>query len=131
VIGLDTNVLVRYLMQDDPAQARQATRLIESLSSEAPGFVSVVCVVEFVWVLSSCFDLERDEVAKALEALLRSKELMIERAEVVLRALRVFRRGRADLADCLIERSSAAHGCQQTLTFDRGAVKHAGMALLA
>ena len=55
MMGLDTNVLVRYIMQDDAKQAAKATKLIESLSPDAPGFVTLVSVIELVWVLSSCF----------------------------------------------------------------------------
>jgi len=128
--GLDTNVLVRYVMQDDPRQSAQATRLVESLTAEAPGFVSTVSVIEFVWVLSSCFALQREQLASALEALLRTKEIIVERADTVWKAVRVFRDGAADFADCLIERSSAAAGCDRTMTFDRTAAKSCGMTLV-
>jgi predicted nucleic-acid-binding protein len=131
VIGLDTNVLVRYLMQDDARQAAQATRLLESLTPEAPGFVPLDTDVELVWVLSSCFDLGRSDLVQALDSLLRTKELVVERVEVVWKALRHFRVGSADFADCLIERSAAAAGCERTVTFDRAAAKHVGMALLS
>lgn len=130
MIGLDTNVLVRYVMQDDPRQSPKATRLVESLSSESPGFVPQVSIVEFVWVLSSSYGLGRDQVASALDLLLRSKELVVERADQVARALRVFRTGTADFADCLIERAADAAGCSATMTFDVAAAKTAGMRLI-
>lgn len=130
MIGLDTNVLVRYIMQDDAKQAAKATKLIEGLTADAPGFVSLVSVVEVVWVLSSCFDLTREQIAQMLEVLLRSKQLVIDQAEHVVRALRVFSAGNADFADCLIERTAAAAGCAQTMTFDVAAAKTAGMTLI-
>ena len=130
MIGLDTNVLVRYLMQDDAKQAAQATRLMESLTVESPGFVSIVSVVELGWILTSAYGLTRSQLEQALEALLRTKELVVDRADEVLRALRVFRTATADLADCLIERSAAGAGCEQTMTFDVGAAKGAGMTLV-
>jgi len=130
MIGLDTNVLVRYLMQDDAKQAAQATRLMESLTVESPGFVSIVSVVELGWILTSAYDLTRSQLEQALEALLRTKELVVDRADEILRALRVFRTATADLADCLIERSAAGAGCEQTMTFDVGAAKGAGMTLV-
>jgi len=130
MIGLDTNVLVRYLMQDDAKQAAQATRLMESLTVESPGFVSIVSVVELGWVLTSAYDLTRSQLEQALEALLRTKELVVDRADEILRALRVFRTAKADFADCLIERSAAGAGCEQTMTFDVGAAKGAGMTLV-
>jgi len=131
VIGLDTNVLVRYVMQDDPEQAALAGRCIESLTAESPGFVPLVAVIEFVWVLSSAYGRGRDDVSRALEDLLRTRELIVERAELVWQALRVYRRTNCDFADTLLERSAAAAECTSTLTFDRGAARDAGMALLA
>jgi predicted nucleic-acid-binding protein len=129
--GLDTNVLVRYIMQDDARQSPLATRLVESLSAESPGFVSLVSVVELSWVLGSAYGLERDQLVEVLEGLLRTKEIVVERAENVWKALRIFQRVSADLADCLIERSAASAGCDRTMTFDRGAVKGCGMVLIS
>jgi len=123
MIGLDTNVLVRYIMQDDPEQSLLSIRLVESLSVESPGFVALVSVVELGWVLDAAYDLDRHQIADAFEGLLRTKEIVVERAETVWKALRIFQRTNADLADCLIERSAAAAGCSMTVTFDRGAVK--------
>jgi predicted nucleic-acid-binding protein len=130
MMGLDTNVLVRYIMQDDAKQSAQAVRLLDTLSVDKPGFVTLVSVVELVWVLSSCYELNRTQLVTALEALLRTKELVIENAEVVWRAVRLFRDSLGDFADCLVERSAAAAGCFQTMTFDRGAVKNCGMVLV-
>jgi predicted nucleic-acid-binding protein len=131
MIGLDTNVLVRYIMQDDLKQSLLATRLIESRSVESRGFVPLVSVVELFWVMSSAYELDRGQLIAALEGLLRTKELVVERAEIVWKALRIFQTANVDFADCLIERSAAAAGCDRTMTFDRGAAKHAGMTLLA
>jgi predicted nucleic-acid-binding protein len=131
VIGLDTNVLVRYIMQDDPKQSPKATRLIESLDIDNPGYITLVSVVELYWVLTSSYELTGTQVAQALEVILRSKQLLVERADQVMRALRVFGKGKADFADFLIERAASGAGCAQTLTFDVGASKHAGMTLMA
>lgn len=131
MIGLDTNVLVRYIMQDDAKQSPLATRLIESLSPAVPGFVGLVSVVELAWVLSGAYRLERSQLVEAFEALLRTKEIVVERAETVWKALRRFQSANADFADCLIERSAASAGCERTVTFDRGAVKGCGMTLVA
>ena len=130
MIGLDTNVLVRYIMQDDARQSPKATRLIESLSVEAPGFVSIISIIELGWVLSSAYGLSRPQLGQAFEALLRTKEIVVDRADQVRRALRVFNATSADFADCLIERSAAAGGCDATMTFDIGAAKLAGMTLI-
>jgi predicted nucleic-acid-binding protein len=130
MIGLDTNVLVRYIMQDDPKNSPKATKLIESLDADNPGYITMVCVVELYWVLTSCYELTEQQAAQALEAILRTKQFLVERADQVMRALRVFGDGTADFADCLIERSAAGAGCTQTMTFDVGASKHAGMTLI-
>ncbi|QAA93030.1 PIN domain-containing protein [Pollutimonas thiosulfatoxidans] len=130
MIGLDTNVLVRYIMQDDPKQSSKASVLIESLDTDSPGFVALVSVVEVYWVLTACFDLSAKQAAQALEVLLRSRQLVVEQADQVFRALRIFEAGKVDFADCLIERSAAAAGCAQTMTFDVSAARHAGMVLL-
>lgn len=130
MIGLDTNVLVRYIMQDDARQSKLASRLIESLTVEEPGFFPLVAVVELVWVLSSSFELVRAQVVSALEVLLQTKEIQVESAEVVWRAVRIYRNSSADFADCLVERSAAAAGCVRTMTFDRGAAKNCSMMLI-
>ena len=108
MIGLDTNVLVRYVMQDDPRQSTRATRLIESLSADEPGFVPLVAMVELVWVLSASYRLGRAQVATVLETLVRSKELVVDRADIVTQALARYGAGGADFADALIERIASA-----------------------
>ena len=130
MIGLDTNVMVRYIMQDDVKQSAKATALIESLTSDNAGYITLVSVVELYWVLTSSYGLSGQQVAQALEAILCTKQLVVERADQVMRALRVFGEGKADFADCLIERAAASAGCVQTVTFDVGASKYAGMTLL-
>lgn len=130
MIGLDTNVLVRYIMQDDTKQAAKATKLVESLSPDAPGFVTLVSVIELVWVLSSCFDLSREQISHALAALLRAKQLVVDQADQVVRALRTYSTSTADFADCLIERTASSAGCAKTMTFDVAASKQAGMTLI-
>ena len=135
--GLDTNVLVCCIMQHDPEQSPKAADLIQSLTTESPGYITMVSVsvsvleLELYWVLTSAYELTGQQVAQALEALLRTKQLLVERAEQVMRALRVFGEGRADFADCLIERSASGAGCERTMTFDVKASKYAGMTLMA
>lgn len=130
MIGLDTNVVVRYTMQDNPQQYSLAATLIEKLTIDDPGFVPLVVVIELVWVLSSSFELARAQIISALEILLQIKEIQVERAEVVWRALRVYQGSSADFADCMVERSAAAAGCLRTMTLDRSAAKSYSMTLL-
>jgi predicted nucleic-acid-binding protein len=131
MIGLDTNVLVRYIMQDDSKQSPLATRLVESLTAESPGFVPLVAIVELAWVLSSAYDLSRSQLVEAFEALLRTQELVVERGDTVWKGLRLLQRSGGDFADCLIACSAEAAGCAKTLTFDRGAAKNGGMTLVS
>jgi predicted nucleic-acid-binding protein len=130
MIGLDTNIVVRYFTHDDPKQTVAAQKLMDSLSTEARGFLSLVVIVELVWVLQSAYRFPEDGIVNALDTLLRSKELLVERADVVWQALRMFRMGRAEFADCLIERCAHEAGCRHTVTFDRDAASSAGMKLL-
>jgi predicted nucleic-acid-binding protein len=130
MIGLDTNVVVRYIMQDDPKQSPKAARLIEALTPDEPGFISLVSIVELVWVLGFSYKLAREQIAQVLSGLLRSKEIVVDRAELVGRAVRVFGSTSAVFADCLIERTAASAGCSRTMTFDVGAAKTAGMTLI-
>ena len=130
MIGLDTNVLVRYVAQDDPKQSLEATHLMESLTADAPGFVSIVSVVELVWVLSGCYGSTKGEVCEVLSTLLRTKELVVAQADTVWQALRLFRDSKADFADCLIERTANEAGCSHTATFDQDAARSCGMKLL-
>ena len=130
MIGLDTNVIVRYIMQDDARQAQKASNLIESLTAQAPGFLSIVALIEMVWVLSCAFGLNRAEVSQVLEQLLQTKEIILDRADQVLKATRQYKSTSADFADCLIERLGTGAGCERTVTFDVGASKTAGMHLL-
>jgi predicted nucleic-acid-binding protein len=130
MIGLDSNVIVRFLVQDDARQTAAAVKAINSLSPESPGFLSLIVVAEIVWVLTISYGFTKKETEVALEGLLRSKELILERAEVIAQALSRLKDGPASFADCLIERSGHAAGCEQTLTFDRKAAAGAGMRLL-
>jgi predicted nucleic-acid-binding protein len=122
MIGLDTNVLVRYIAQDDRRHAAKATRVIEEDCSETrPGFVAVIAIAELVWVLETCYGSTKAEIVAVLQGILRTKQLVVQDAETIWKALRLFESGRADFADCLIERIGAAHECEYTATFDKHA----------
>ena len=131
MIGLDTNVVVRYLAQDDVVQSAKATRLIESLSAEAPGFITLVSIVELVWVMQGCYKASKKKCVAILQTLLRTKEILIENAEIIALSLNQYSASNADFADCLIERSANYAKCKSTMTFDDNAAKTAGMVLIA
>jgi predicted nucleic-acid-binding protein len=131
VIGLDTNVVVRYLAHDDPKQAALASRLFERvLSPENPGFLSAVVLCELAWVLAECYDADAARIRQVIEGLLAAKQIAVESPDIVRRALRLWSQSGADFADALIEEIASAHGADKTVTFDRAAAKLAGFELL-
>lgn len=120
MIGLDTNVLVRYIAQDDKRQSARATALIEKECSAAqPGFVGLVVLAEVVWVSESRYGATRPEVADIVRRLLSIRQLVVQDAEIAWKALRQFESGKADFADCLIERTASTAGCVRTMSFDK------------
>ena len=130
MIGIDTNVLVRYIAQDHPAQSRKATALIERECSEAePSFVGLVVLAELVWVAQSCYSASREEQRQIVRRILETRQLAVQDAEAVWQALRLFEQSKADFADCLVERTAGAAGCVRTVTFDKAAAT-IGMTLL-
>ncbi len=130
MIGIDTNVLVRYIAQDDATQSRRATSFIEKECNEAaPGFVGLVVLVEVVWVSESSYGAAREDVADIVRRILSIKQLVVQDAETAWKALRLFESSKTDVADCLVERSAMAAGCKSVVTFDKQAAK-AGMTLL-
>ena len=131
MIGLDTNVLVRYLAQDDPAQSRTATELIEHRLSEAePGFLSIVAMAEFAWVLERAYRLAAQEIAAAIEGILQSEVLVVENEQEVFTAMVALKEGRGSFADALIGALGVKAGCSWTVTFDRRAGRLDGFELL-
>ena len=130
MIGLDTNVIIRYIAQDDPMQTPVAARLFESFNSEKTGFISVVALIETAWVLCSFYDVTRKQLHRVIETLLRTRGVVVERSDLVWMALSAHSRGNADFADYLIERYGRDAGCEYTLTFDRDAANMMGMKLL-
>jgi predicted nucleic-acid-binding protein len=131
LIGLDTNILARFLLQDDPLQSPRANEVMESLSAEEPGWVGLATILELVWVLCSKNRFDRLAISRALDRIMQVEEIVVEHAEYVQEAVQQFRRCNADFADCLIAASARAAGCTRTVTFDRIAVRDAGMQLLS
>lgn len=124
MIGLDTNILVRYLAQDDPVQSRSATEIMEHRLTEAnPGFISMVTIAEAVWVLERAYRLTDAEIADAVERTLGADVLIVENEQEVFTALTALREGRGSFADALIGALGAKAGCSHTLTFDRKAAR--------
>ncbi len=122
MIGLDTNVLVRYLTQDDPSQSAQANQIIEQqLTSGNPGFLSLIVLIEAVWVLEACYGQGKSAIEAIVNSLLTTRQLMVDESDLVYKALQRFSGGNADFSDALIAVISEDRGCESTLTFDKKA----------
>jgi predicted nucleic-acid-binding protein len=131
MIGLDTNVLIRYFVKDDPRQTQAAEELLDTLTPERPGWLGVVVLVELVWALRFTYRFQREGIVRVIESLLRSRDVVVEQENLAYQALSLYRNSKADFADCLIAASARAAGCSRTVTFDRVAARDASMELLA
>lgn len=124
MIGLDTNVLVRYIVRDEAKQTAAATKLIESqCTEESPGFVSQLVLAELFWVLARGYGYSKPVLVQIFSKLLSAAELEIEEAADAWIALRMYESEPADLADYLIGRRALSAGCKTTFTFDKQAAK--------
>lgn len=122
MIGLHTNVVLRYLLQDDKKQTRQANEIFdERLSEREPGFLSLACVLEIVWVLRSLLRQDAVQIAAHLEQLLAADSLVVQNEQQVFEAAFALKRGTGEFEDALIGALDAWAGCEKTLTFDRRA----------
>ncbi len=124
MIGLDTYVLVRYVVQDDVEQAEAAGRLIEGqCTRELPGWVSSIVLAELVWVLRGAYGYDKGVIVSVVRQILQTAELTVEAPALAWAALGDFENSRADFADCLIAHGNHAAGCSATYTFDKKAVQ--------
>lgn len=122
MIGLDTNVIVRYLTRDDPDQYRAAKALMESQCTlEQPGYVTVIVLCELVWVLRGAYDVRKKDIVRTLTKMLQTSQLHIQHEKQVRAALRTYAHHPADFADCLIGQLHRDAGCEHTATFDQDA----------
>jgi len=120
MIGLDTNILVRYLTHDEPAQYAKAAAFIDSATQKGEQFlVNAPVLCELVWVLSSVYEYSRAEISNALEQMFATAQFEIERLDEARQALNDFRGTKADFSDALIGRINQALGAEHTVSFDR------------
>lgn len=121
MIGIDTNVLLRALLDDEPRQSRQAAAILQSLSRESPGFVASVVLAEIVWTLTSAYRLDREAVAGMVITLLGREDLVLEHADAVAEAADLYLRSKADFSDILIALVAQRAGATTTYAFDKAA----------
>ena len=130
--GLDTNVVLRYLLQDDPIQTPLANRIFDrELSRQDPGFITLATVLEIVWVLRSLLRRTGAEIASHLEGLLAADALEVQNGQQVFEAAFALKRGTGEFEDALIGALSASAGCPTTLTLDQGTLGLPGFSLIA
>jgi predicted nucleic-acid-binding protein len=119
MIGIDTNVLVRYLVQDDEQQASAAAKILERVSDMNPAFINNIVMCELAWVLLRAYKYEKSLIIRTIEQILSTSGIEFENAEGIRKALRHYTNGNADFSDYLIAEINKENGADTTYTFDR------------
>ena len=118
--ALDTNILARYLRDDDPVQSRRAAHFIQrAIREKQPLYLNHVVLCELVWILTAVYEHRKDEVVKMLETVLLTGQFQLEDKSSIEQALEDYKKSKADFPDCLIGRRNRTCGCETTLSFDR------------
>lgn len=127
MIGIDTNVIIRYIVQDNSTQAEAATKLIEqSCSADNPGYINHIVLCEIVWVLRRNYKQGKQSICQVIEQIMRTDRLKIEDIQLVWKALETYKETKADFADCLLAQRNLQAGCKYTATLDDAASVTAG-----
>lgn len=127
MIALDTNVLVRFLVEDDTPQAERAKALLQrAVDSEDPCYVSDVVLCELVWVLERTYKLRRTEISQGLSRLVHARHLAFSSVESLSRALEAYKSARGGFSDYVIREHARANGCEAVATFEKGLLKEPG-----
>ncbi len=122
--AIDTNVLVRYIVQDDALQASLATKLIESFDEKNPVLINHLVLCETLWVLTYTYKYTREELVPLLKQILSTSNFEIPQTSLVWKAIYNYESGTADFSDCLICQTNSHLGASTTWTFDKNASKH-------
>ena len=132
MIALDTNVLIRYLVQDDPAQAKLANNFIESnCTDDSPCFIGQIVLCELAWILESNYAQDRTQIANIIEQLLQVGQLEVMKPEIIWWTLADYKASNADFPDNLLAGVNHANRCKVTTTFDKKASRQPGFELLS
>jgi len=124
MIGVDTNVLVRYITQDDEQQAKKANLFIENLlSKDNPGIISKIVLCELAWVLSKSYAYPKQQIAEVIQQILITQEFIIEDSENAFKALQLYQKQSAGFADCFIAQTHHTMGAEYTVSFDKKGLK--------
>ncbi|NER33001.1 MAG: type II toxin-antitoxin system VapC family toxin [Oscillatoria sp. SIO1A7] len=129
--GLDTNVLARYLVQDDPVQGERASQLIEEMAASGTAcFINNIVLCELVWVLKSAYAYKKEDIISILDRLLNSSQFEFESKEAAKWALEEYQKSKADFSDCLLAKHNQNQGCSETISFDKGVRRVEGFRVL-
>lgn len=127
MIALDTNILVRFLVEDDPTQTERARKTLQTaVESDVPCYISDVVLCEIVWVLETSYEFKKAEIVEVLGKLLQATHLAFSARDQLYRALEAYGAGRGDFADYLIREHARGAGCQAVVTFERKLLKEPG-----
>jgi len=122
MIGLDTNVLIRYIVQDDPKQREIANRFFATkISVEKPGYINAIVLCEMVWVLNRAYHYDKPVILSILKQILNTKELVVDQWDAARQALQYYEQGEGDFSDYYLAVINRLAGCRHTVTFDRRA----------
>jgi len=130
MIGLDTNVLRRFFLEDDALQSPRARAFVANLSQQEPGYISSVVLAEAFWVMERGQRKSKPELIAFIASLLNAQQMVLENHTAVEEAVYRFEHSNAGFVDCFIERLCSLGGCSRTVTFDEHASKVAGMVAL-
>jgi predicted nucleic-acid-binding protein len=129
MIGIDTNILVRYLVNDDVEQHKKAAKFLKALTPSDKGYVCLVTFVETIWVLKSVYNIKQEQIVKQFLVLLEAPQLSFQNRETLISVLSSDL-SKTDIADAIINKLSLTAGCSETKTFDKKAARLDGMTLL-
>ena len=122
MLGLDTNILIRYIVQDDPVQSPLVSRFLkQKCTEEAPCHISRIVLCEVVWVLESAYGYKREQVSETLKLILETRHFCVGEPESTWSALEAYRDGSVDFSDALLGKTNQLHGCETTITLDKKA----------
>ncbi len=130
MIGIDTNILLRLIVKDDANQLAQAQAFLTARSSQSPAYVSLVTLIETIWALQNIYDFSKKQTLECLALLMNSREICLQDEIAIDVAAKSYSNSKIDFADALIAAVNSEHGCTQTITFDKWAIKSGLMSAL-
>jgi predicted nucleic-acid-binding protein len=124
MIGIDTNILIRYFTQDNLEQAQIVEQIIDNYANSPNSmFVNNIVMCELIWVLERGYKYSKEEIGQVIKQMLSTEEFAFENQELLWLALNQYIQNKLDFSDALIGELNIEFGCSETLTFDQAAIK--------